>query len=184
MRGLLAVGRVIATVRAAEFLLGDTTVREDELDGLVHRVVRREREPSATPRRHHFTVHRFAHHHKAAFFTTTPPSSAQRTRHGPGRLDRLLCDVIFMADSATIGDLHVCVGIVAGDGTPIWPLAVGPARAKQCLLTGDPLLAADAERIALVNRVGPAADLDREATAFRDVSPPARRSPCATPSWR
>jgi enoyl-CoA hydratase len=72
----------------------------------------------------------------------------------------------------------VCVGIVAGDGgTAIWPLAVGPARAKQYLLTGDPLLAAEAERIGLVNRVVPAADLDREATAFTDVSPPARRSP-------
>ena len=93
-----------------------------------------------------------------------------RTRHGPRRLDRLLCDVIFMADSATIGDLHVCVGIVAGDGTAIWPLAVGPARAKQYLLTGDPLLAAEAERIGLVNRVVPAVDLDREATEFTDVS--------------
>jgi hypothetical protein len=71
-------------------------------------------------------------------------SSAQRTRHEPRRLDRLLCYVIFMADSATIGDLHVCVGIVAGDGTAIWPLAVGPARAKGYLLTGDPLLAAEA----------------------------------------
>jgi enoyl-CoA hydratase len=95
-----------------------------------------------------------------------------------------VCDVVFMADSATIGDLHVCVGIVAGDGTAIWPLAVGPARAKQYLLTGDPLLAAEAERIGLVNRVVPAADLDREATEFTDVSPPARRSPRATPNWR
>ena len=86
---------------------------------------------------------------------------------------------------ATIGDPHVRVGIVAGDGgTAIWPLAVGPARAKQYLLTGDPLSAAEAERIGLVNRVVPAADLDREAMAFTDVSPPARRSPCATPSWR
>jgi enoyl-CoA hydratase len=66
----------------------------------------------------------------------------------------------------------------------IWPLAVGPARAKQYLLTGDPLLAAKAERIGPVNRVVPAADLDREATEFTDVSPSARRSPCTTPSWR
>jgi enoyl-CoA hydratase len=90
-----------------------------------------------------------------------------------------------MAVSGTIGDLHVCVGIVAGDGgTAIWPLAVGPARAKQDLLMGDPVLTAEAERIGLVNRVVPAADLDREATEFTDVSPPARRSLCATPSWR
>ncbi|HXJ35517.1 MAG TPA: enoyl-CoA hydratase-related protein [Candidatus Eisenbacteria bacterium] len=86
---------------------------------------------------------------------------------GLGASIALLCDVIFMADTATIGDPHVRVGIVAGDGgAAIWPLAVGPARAKQYLLTGDPLPAAEAERIGLVNKVVPAADLDREASAF------------------
>lgn len=88
---------------------------------------------------------------------------------GLGASIALLCDVIFMADTATIGDPHVRVGLVAGDGgVAIWPLAVGPARAKQYLLTGDPLTAAEAERIGLVNRVVPAADLDREATAFAE----------------
>jgi len=86
---------------------------------------------------------------------------------GLGASIALLCDVIFMADTATIGDPHVRVGLVAGDGgAVIWPLALGPARAKQYLLTGDPLPAAEAERIGLVNRVVPAADLDREAMAF------------------
>jgi enoyl-CoA hydratase len=86
---------------------------------------------------------------------------------GLGASIALLCDVILMADTATIGDPHVKVGIVAGDGgAVIWPLLVGPARAKQYLLTGDPVSAAEAERIGLVNRVVPAADLDREAMAF------------------
>ncbi len=86
---------------------------------------------------------------------------------GLGASIALLCDVIFMADTATIGDPHVRVGIVAGDGgAAIWPLAVGPARAKEYLLTGDPLSAVEAERIGLVNRVVPAAALDAEATAF------------------
>jgi enoyl-CoA hydratase len=86
---------------------------------------------------------------------------------GLGASIALLCDVIFMADTATIGDPHVRVGIVAGDGgAAIWPLAVGPARAKQYLLTGDPLTAHEAERIGLVNRIVPAADLEREAMAF------------------
>jgi len=83
---------------------------------------------------------------------------------GLGASIALLCDVIMMADTATIGDPHVRVGIVAGDGgTAIWPLAVGPARAKEYMLTGDPLTAAEAERIGLVNRVVPAADLDAAA---------------------
>jgi enoyl-CoA hydratase len=86
---------------------------------------------------------------------------------GLGASIALLCDVIFIADTATIADPHVRVGLVAGDGgAAIWPLAVGPARAKQYLLTGDPLTAAEAERIGLVNRVLPAADLEREAMRF------------------
>jgi len=86
---------------------------------------------------------------------------------GLGASVALLCDVIFMADTATIGDPHVKVGIVAGDGgVAIWPLALGPARAKQYLLTGDPLSAAEAERIGLINKVVPAADLQAEALAF------------------
>jgi enoyl-CoA hydratase len=77
--------------------------------------------------------------------------------------------VIFMADTARLGDPHVRVGLVAGDGgVAIWPLAVGPARAKEYLLTGDPLSASEAERIGLVNRVVPAAELDREAMAFAE----------------
>ncbi len=88
---------------------------------------------------------------------------------GLGASIALLCDVIFMADTATIGDPHVRVGLVAGDGgVAIWPLAVGPARAKQYLLTGDPVTAVEAERIGLVNRVVPAAELDREAMAFAE----------------
>ena len=86
---------------------------------------------------------------------------------GLGASIALLCDVIFMADTATIGDPHVRVGLAAGDGgAAIWPLAVGPARAKQYLLSGDPLSAGEAERIGLVNRVVPAAALDGEAMAF------------------
>ena len=86
---------------------------------------------------------------------------------GLGASVALLCDVIFMADTATIGDPHVKVDIVAGDGgVAIWPLALGPARAKQYLLTGDALNAAEAERIGLINKVVAAADLQAEALAF------------------
>lgn len=86
---------------------------------------------------------------------------------GLGASLALLCDVIFIADTAFISDPHVVAGIVAGDGgAVIWPLLLGPARAKQYLLTGDPVPAAEAERIGLVNRVIPAAELEAEALAF------------------
>jgi enoyl-CoA hydratase len=86
---------------------------------------------------------------------------------GLGASIALLCDVIFMADTATIADPHVRVGIVAGDGgAVIWPLVLGPARAKQYLLTGDAVTADEAERLGLVNKVVPASELEAEALAF------------------
>lgn len=88
---------------------------------------------------------------------------------GLGASIALLCDIIFLSENASIGDPHVRVGIVAGDGgVAIWPLALGPARAKQYLLTGDPVSAIEAERIGLVNRVLPASMLEQESLAFAE----------------
>ncbi|MBI4308217.1 MAG: enoyl-CoA hydratase/isomerase family protein [Chloroflexi bacterium] len=86
---------------------------------------------------------------------------------GLGATIALLCDVTFMADTARIGDPHVKVGLVAGDGgAVIWPLLVGVARAKEYLLTGDLIPAGEAERIGLVNHVVPAAEVLARATNF------------------
>jgi enoyl-CoA hydratase len=86
---------------------------------------------------------------------------------GLGATIALLCDIVFMADTARIGDPHVKVGLVPGDGgAVIWPLLVGPARAKEYLMTGDLLDAAEAERIGLVSHVVPADRLMDEALAL------------------
>jgi len=86
---------------------------------------------------------------------------------GLGASVALLSDVIFMAESATLADPHVRVGIVAGDGgAAIWPLVLGPARAKEFLMTGDPVTAENAQRMGLVNHVLPDAELDAAAMAF------------------
>ena len=86
---------------------------------------------------------------------------------GLGATLALLCDAIFVAESAKIADPHVQVGIVAGDGgAVVWPLAMGPARAKRYLLTGDALTAAEAERMGLVTAVFPDAELEDEAMSF------------------
>lgn len=83
------------------------------------------------------------------------------TAAGLGASIALLCDMIIAADSALIGDPHVSVGFVAGDGGAIiWPQLVGYARAKEYLLTGKLAKAAEAERIGLINRVVPAEQLD------------------------
>jgi enoyl-CoA hydratase len=73
---------------------------------------------------------------------------------GLGATIALFSDVIFASENARIGDPHVRVGVVAGDGGAIiWPWLVGAARAKEFLMTGDLLTAQEAERIGLINRV-------------------------------
>ncbi|MFC4784010.1 enoyl-CoA hydratase/isomerase family protein [Nocardioides sp. MAHUQ-72] len=73
---------------------------------------------------------------------------------GLGATIALLCDVVYASSGAVIADPHVTVGVVAGDGGVIaWPWLVGMSRAKEYLLTGDKLSAAEAERIGLVNHV-------------------------------
>jgi enoyl-CoA hydratase len=86
---------------------------------------------------------------------------------GLGCTVALFCDVIFAADTARFADPHVKVGVVAGDGgAVIWPQLVGYARAKEYLMTGDPLSANEAERIGLINHVVPEAELDARVDAF------------------
>jgi enoyl-CoA hydratase/carnithine racemase len=56
---------------------------------------------------------------------------------GLGATLALFSDVIFAADNAKLGDPHVRVGVVAGDGgAVIWPWLVGAARAKELLMNG------------------------------------------------
>lgn len=86
---------------------------------------------------------------------------------GLGATIALFCDVVFAADTAKIGDPHVAVGLVAGDGgAAIWPQRIGLSRAKEYLLTGELLSAAHAERIGLVNHCLSLAELDEAVTGF------------------
>lgn len=79
---------------------------------------------------------------------------------GLGATLALLCDVIVAAEDAKIGDRHVNVGLVAGDGgAVIWPLLVGVARAKEYLLTGDLVTGAQAAAMGLVNHAVPQDEL-------------------------
>ena len=78
-----------------------------------------------------------------------------------------LCDIVFMADHAFLADTHVSVALVAGDGGAVtWPALTSLLRAKQYLLTGDRLSAADAVELGLANFVLPADRLLEEALAF------------------
>src|SRR3712207_3913495 len=72
----------------------------------------------------------------------------------------LLCDVIVAAEDARLGDTHVNVGLVAGDGgAVIWPLLVGVARAKEYLMTGKLITGTEAAAMGLVNHAVPREEL-------------------------
>jgi enoyl-CoA hydratase len=80
---------------------------------------------------------------------------------GLGATIALMCDVIVAEDTAKIGDPHVKVGLVAGDGgAVIWPALIGMAKAKEMLMTGDLISGAEAARMGLVNHAVPSAELD------------------------
>jgi enoyl-CoA hydratase len=86
---------------------------------------------------------------------------------GLGATLALLSDVIFAAESAKIGDPHVALGLVAGDGgAALWPQRVGFGRAKEYLLTGELLTARKAAEIGLINHCVPATELDGAVDAF------------------
>ncbi|AXB77229.1 enoyl-CoA hydratase/isomerase family protein [Novosphingobium sp. P6W] len=86
---------------------------------------------------------------------------------GLGATLALLCDVIFAAEGAKIGDPHVGLGLVAGDGgAVIWAQRIGLTRAKEYLLTGDLLTASKAAEIGLINYCVPLEDLDARVDAF------------------
>jgi enoyl-CoA hydratase len=80
---------------------------------------------------------------------------------GLGASIALLCDVIIADETALIGDPHVKVGLVAGDGgAVIWPQLIGFARAKEYLMTGDMIPAKDAAAMGLINHAVPGDQLD------------------------
>jgi enoyl-CoA hydratase len=65
--------------------------------------------------------------------------------------------------SAKIGDPHVLIGYAAGDGGAVlWPQLIGYLRAKEYLLTGDPIPAVEAARMGLINRAVAPKQLDDE----------------------
>jgi enoyl-CoA hydratase/carnithine racemase len=79
---------------------------------------------------------------------------------GLGAVLATLADVSYVAESAKLGDLHVHAALPAGNGAAaIWPLLVGINRAKQLLMAGDVLTAAEAERLGLITSVVPPAEV-------------------------
>jgi enoyl-CoA hydratase len=81
----------------------------------------------------------------------------------------LFCDITIAVEQAKIGDPHVSVGLVAGDGgAVIWPQLVGYHRAKEFLFTGDLMSATEAARIGLINHAVAPEELDEKVYGLAD----------------
>jgi enoyl-CoA hydratase/carnithine racemase len=88
----------------------------------------------------------------------------------------LACDVRVAAETARFGITSARIGTVAGaGGTQRLPRLVGPGRAKELLFSAEPIDAAEALRIGLVNRVVPAGQEVEAALEMARVF--ARRAP-------
>ncbi|MFD8304366.1 enoyl-CoA hydratase/isomerase family protein [Streptomyces sp. NPDC059690] len=86
------------------------------------------------------------------------------TAAGLGAHLALACDLVLAAESAKFIEVFVRRGLVPdGGGAYLLPRLIGPHRAKELMFFGDALRAADAERLGLVNRVVPDAELDKTA---------------------
>jgi enoyl-CoA hydratase len=83
---------------------------------------------------------------------------------GAGLVVALLADISICADEARLGDGHVKLGAAAGDHAAIiWPLLCGMAKARYYLLTGEMVGGTEAERIGLVSKALPRAEVLAEA---------------------
>ena len=79
---------------------------------------------------------------------------------GAGLDMALMCDLRIMAESATLAESYINVGLIAGDGgTYYLPRLIGIPRALELCWTGRVVGAAEAERIGMVSRVVPDGEL-------------------------
>src|SRR5687768_12222864 len=90
------------------------------------------------------------------------------TAAGAGAVIAIACDLRVMADSAKIAFLFPRVGLCGADmgAAYLLPRIVGLGRASEILLFGEPVLAARALEIGLVNKVVPAADVVKASTEW------------------
>ena len=100
---------------------------------------------------------------------------------GLGASIALMADISIMNETARIGDTHVRVGLVAGDGgTVIWPLLVGANRAKEYLMRAKVFKGAEAFQLGIVNHAVPA---DQVMTKAMEIAEELNNQPPLAVRW-
>ena len=124
------------------------------------------------------TVSRAAKKHVYGILDCEKPvlAKVRGVAYGMGVNIALACDMVYAAPGARFCDSHVKAGLVAGDGgVLLWPLLIGMHRAKEYLMTGEPVPAEKAAEIGLINACVPDDQLDAHVQAMaeklRDLPP-------------
>ncbi|MFI1889028.1 enoyl-CoA hydratase/isomerase family protein [Streptomyces jumonjinensis] len=117
------------------------------------------------------TIRRGAQRLIAAVLDCEKPviAAVNGTAAGIGAHLAFACDLVLAAEEARFIEVFVRRGLVPdGGGAYLLPRLIGAQRAKELMFFGDALPAADAARIGLVNRVVPAAELERTAREWAE----------------
>lgn len=106
-------------------------------------------------------------------------SAVQGPALGGGCELACFADLVVATETATLGQPEIKLGVFPPVAAVCFPRRIGTARTFQLVASGDLLEAREAERIGLVDRVVPAADLEgvvaAAVTGLRDKSAPALR---------
>ena len=87
-------------------------------------------------------------------------SAINGTAVGAGLAVALVADISIINEDTKFTDGHHRIGVAAGDHAAfIWPLLCGMAKARYYLLTNEFIDGREAERIGLVSKAVPAADV-------------------------
>jgi cyclohexa-1,5-dienecarbonyl-CoA hydratase len=87
---------------------------------------------------------------------------------GGGAELAMMCDLIIAADDVRLGQPEISIGCYPPIAVAYLPGAIGFHKASELVLMGEPISAAEAERLGLVNRVVARANLSEAADAFVD----------------
>ena len=87
---------------------------------------------------------------------------------GGGAELAMMCDLIIAAGNAQIGQPEISLGCYPPVAAAYLPGAIGFHKASEMVLIGEPVSAADAERIGIINKVVPRANLTETVDEYVD----------------
>jgi cyclohexa-1,5-dienecarbonyl-CoA hydratase len=85
---------------------------------------------------------------------------------GAGAELAAFCDLVIATENAQFRQPEIKLGVFPPMGAVVYPRVIGPRRAMEMLLTGDPINAAQALHMGLVNRVVPRAQVKETVDAL------------------